>query len=79
MKIKINTILNYIKAYFKVSTLVVITGLIYSLGGVIRLDAEAQSNIDDFVARATFEYEETKQTPYGIETRKYYSVSRETF
>lgn len=67
-----------LKTYFKVSTLVVITGLIYSLGGVIRLDAEAQDHIDAFVARATFEYEEARQLSYGEEIRKYYSVSRET-
>ena len=67
-----------LKTYFKVSTLVVITGLIYSLGGVIRLDAEAQNHIDTFIARATFEYEETRQLTYGEEIRKYYSVSRET-
>lgn len=75
----LKTTIKYAKAYFKVSTLVVITGLIYSLGGVIRLDAVAQSEIDDFIQRATFEYEETRQLTYGEEIRRYFTVSRETF
>lgn len=75
----IKTITQYAKAYFKVSTLIVITGLIYSLGGVIRLDAIAQAEIDHFISRATFEYEEVRQLTYGEEIRRYYTVSRETF
>lgn len=71
-------IIQSLKTYLKVSTLVVITGLIYSLGGVIRLDAEAQNNIDEFISRATFEYEELREGSYGEEVRRYYSVSRET-
>ncbi len=65
--------------YIKVSTIAVLLGLVYSLGGVIRLDAQAQKEIDTFIQRATFSYEELRSTPYGTEIRKYYTVSRETF
>ena len=66
-----------IKRYIKTSALVVITGLIYSLGGVIRLDAEANQHIQTFVSRAS-ETPHFYQTINGY-TFNYYSVSRETF
>jgi hypothetical protein len=69
----------YILKYIKVSTIAVLLGLVYSLGGVIRLDYKAQNEIDTFIKRAQFEYTEERNTPNGIETRNYYTVSRETF
>lgn len=70
------TLKKSIKRYIKTSTLVVITGLIYSLGGVIRLDMAATQHIQTFVARAN-------QTPHFSQTINgytfnYYAVSRET-
>lgn len=64
--------------YIKVSTIAVLLGLVYSFGGVIRLDLKAQDEIDAFIARSTYSHTEQRQTPNGIETRKYYTVSRET-
>ena len=72
--------LNHIKKpllrYIKTSTLVVVTGLIYSLGGVIRLDVEATQHINQFISRA----EETPSFSQIVNgyTFHYYSVSRET-
>jgi hypothetical protein len=63
--------------YIKTSALIVITGLIYSLGGVIRLDIEANQNINNFVARAETAPNYT-QTINGY-TFNYFPVSRETF
>lgn len=69
----------HILKYIKVSTIAVLLGLVYSLGGVIRLDSQAQNEIDDFINRAIFSHEETRLVAYGTEIRKYYTVSRETF
>lgn len=72
--------LNHIKKpllrYIKTSALVVITGLIYSLGGVIRLDVEATRHINHFISRA----EDTPSFSQEVNgyTFHYYSVSRET-
>ncbi len=62
--------------YIKTSALVVIAGLIYSLGGVIRLDMEAKQNIQNFISRA----EETPSYTQNINgyTFEYHTVSRET-
>ena len=46
--------------YIKTSALIVITGLIYSLGGVIRLDIEATQNIHIFTSRAETTPEHTQ-------------------
>ena len=63
--------------YIKTSALVIIAGLIYSLGGVVRLDMEAKQNIQNFISRA----EETPSYEQNINgyTFEYYTVSRETF
>ena len=63
--------------YIKTSALIVITGLIYSLGGVIRLDIEATQNIHIFTSIAETTPEHT-QIINGY-TFKYFPVSRETF
>lgn len=63
--------------YIKTSALIVITGLIYSLGGVIRLDLEATKNIQTFINRAE-NLPEFTQTINGY-TFNYFPVSRETF
>lgn len=68
---------NPIKRYIKTSALVIMTGLIYSLGGVIRLDIEANQNINTFVSRAS-DTPDFSQTING-KTFNYFPVSRETF
>lgn len=62
--------------YIKTSALIVITGLIYSLGGVIRLDIEASQHIEAFISRGEVAPNYT-QTINGY-TFNYFPVSRET-
>lgn len=62
--------------YIKTSALIVITGLIYSLGGVIRLDIEASQHVEAFISRGEIAPNHT-QTINGY-TFNYFPVSRET-
>jgi hypothetical protein len=65
--------------YMKVSTLVILLGIVYSFGVAINLNAKTEKAFDDFIERSVFSHEEIRQTPTGEEIRKYYNVSRETF
>jgi hypothetical protein len=69
------TILRFVKIFF----ILAISGAIYSLGVAISENIQVNRAIEDFKARAQGVYIEEVVTIRGVEqTRRYYSVSRET-
>jgi hypothetical protein len=65
--------------FIKVSTCVVLLGIVYSFGVALNLNAKTNQAFDTFIERSTFSHEEIRQTPSGEEIRRYYTVSRETY
>jgi hypothetical protein len=65
--------------FVKVSTCVILLGIVYSFGVALNLNAKTTQAYDAFIERSTFSHEEVRQTPSGDEIRRYYTVSRETY
>ena len=77
-KKKINFI-KTLKKTTKIMLIIILSALIYSLGGATAENIRVNRMVDDFKSRAVFEYEtEITYNPGITQTRRYYKVSRET-
>ncbi len=63
----------------KTLLVLILMGMIYSLGIAVAENIQVDQAIEDFKARSTFEYEEEFEYSTNVfQTRRYYKVSRET-
>ncbi|MBU1142296.1 MAG: hypothetical protein KKH92_01480 [Firmicutes bacterium] len=68
-----------IKPILKIMLIIILSAIIYSFGVAVSENQQMDKEIQEFVDRAVFEYEEEfEYTPGVFQTRRYYSVSRET-
>lgn len=68
-----------IKRILKVFGIIAFSAVIFSFGVAVSENQRMDQEIQDFVDRAVFEYEEEiEYTPGVYQTRRYYTVSRET-
>jgi len=68
-----------LKKTLKISLIVIVSALLYSLGGATTENIRVNRMVDDFKSRAVFEYETEITYNQGVlQTRRYYSVPRET-
>jgi hypothetical protein len=68
-----------IKSILKVALIVIFSAIIFSFGVAVSENQRMDKEIQEFVNRAVFEYEEEfEYTPGVFQTRRYYKVSRET-
>jgi hypothetical protein len=73
------SLIKILKKTFKISLILILSALLYSLGGATSENIRVNRMVDDFKSRAVFEYEAEITYNQGVtQTRRYYSVPRET-
>ena len=68
-----------IKSILKITLIIIFSAIIFSFGTAVSENQRMDKEIQEFVNRAVFEYEEEFEYFPGVfQTRRYYKVSRET-